>query len=345
MVPPKRSMRKYPSGSTLLTSAPISSLCAMSTSLGEVWRPLRRAYKLPIESTSTESAKGTKASRKYATTGCSNFRSSRHLDVTPFAENTINMVAEISYGLDTNSAVYLRRYRGGDTAKAYRAHWEYFRPILRGIGIYSLGLVTISRSNITEKEKAEQLAEFMDRLFARNLAAKENRLSLSPERMNEIIADVREQKSFLDALGAAQPVIDEVARFSGDYLDLILTSQDEVQDWLINTIDEHDDAVEPQRLKETLELEQEFITVVRPPLVRQRLTRQLACRESAQNFAQRTQSAIASPHVPHDAPAKPIAFEKADDKRQPASHGDTVGPRRAEPLPFPPIDDDGQDQH
>lgn len=171
--------------------------------------------------------------------GCSNFRSSRRLNVTPFAENTINLVADISYGLDATHAVHLRRYRGGEGIAEYREHWKFFKPVLRGIGIYSLGLVTISRSNISEEQRAEQLAEFLDRMFARRLADGRSDFALPRERVDEILADIRAQKTFLDALGAAQPFVDEVARFSGEYLDRILASQDEVEGWLIEQI-EHD---------------------------------------------------------------------------------------------------------
>ena len=172
------------------------------------------------------------------TTGCANFRSSRRLDVTPFAESTINLVAEISYGLDATHAVHLRRYRGGEPVAEYRAHWDFFKPVLRGIGIYSLGLVTISRSNITEKERAEQLADFLDRMFARRPADGQSNFALPRERIDEILADIRAQETFLDALGAAQPFVDEVARFSGEYLDIILASQDQVEAWLIKEIDQ-----------------------------------------------------------------------------------------------------------
>jgi hypothetical protein len=159
------------------------------------------------------------------------------MNIAPFAESTINLVAEINYGLDAQHAVYLRKYAGGEAVKEYREHWQYFRPVLRGIGVYSLGLVTLSKSDMSGKERAQEMADFLERLFADALVTSRSRLSLSPERLREILANIRGQKTLLDALGAAQPIVNEVARFSGEYLDIIKDSQDRTQAWLLGQIE------------------------------------------------------------------------------------------------------------
>ena len=171
-------------------------------------------------------------------TGCSYVKSTKRIDVEPFAESTINLVADINYGIDANRAAYLRPYVNGESVQEYRAHWDYFRPILRGIGVYSLALVTLQRSNLSEKQRCEQMADFMERLFAPALLTGRGRLALSSERLTQILADIRQQEKFLDALGAAQPIVDEVARFSGEYLDIIKASQDQTVAWLIEQIDD-----------------------------------------------------------------------------------------------------------
>jgi len=169
--------------------------------------------------------------------GCSLIRPSKTIDVKPFAESTINLVAEVNYGLDSRDAVYLRRYAQGERLAVYRAKWDYYRPILRGVGIYSLGLVSLSRSNLTGEERADHVADLLERIFQDALRSGHSRLSLSSEQLNAIFDDIREQKSLLNALGAAQPIVDEVARFSGEYLDDIKDTQDELQVWLAEVID------------------------------------------------------------------------------------------------------------
>lgn len=169
--------------------------------------------------------------------GCSLIRPSKSLDVKPFAESTINLVAEVNYGLESQDAVYLRRYAHGEQVAAYRARWDYYRPILRGVGIYSLGLVSLSRSNVSGKEQAGHVADLLERIFQDALRSGNRRLALTNEQLDTIFADIREQKSLLGALGAAQPIVDEVARFSGEYLDEIKDAQDELQAWLSEQVD------------------------------------------------------------------------------------------------------------
>ena len=101
----------------------------------------------------------------YLMCGCSLFKPTTRMDMAPFAENTIAMVADISYGLNQEHSVYLRKYISGPPPAEYAAQWEMLRPVLRGIAAYSLALVTISKSNLTEKDKLDQLATFLDRMF------------------------------------------------------------------------------------------------------------------------------------------------------------------------------------
>jgi hypothetical protein len=109
--------------------------------------------------------------------------------------------------------------------------------VIRGIVGYSIQLVTISESRITEQEKAGALADYLDDLLRPVLAAPRPDLHLTEEEFDEILARVREQKKFLEALNAAQPIIDEIARASTDLLD-------NVQSRAMAAGEEVDDAIE-----------------------------------------------------------------------------------------------------
>jgi len=170
--------------------------------------------------------------------GCSHFRSSRHIDMAPFAENTITLVSEIGYGLNHEHALYLRKYMQEAPLVDFAERWGHMRPILRGIAAYSLALVTVSKSNLKESEKLDQLAVFLDRMFRPVVNSPLHEFPLSAAELDAILANIRAQKNFLDGLGAAQPIVDQVANYSGAYLDLIKLSQQEAEGYLMQRITE-----------------------------------------------------------------------------------------------------------
>jgi uncharacterized protein YceK len=172
--------------------------------------------------------------------GCSSIGSyvkpQERVDITPFAENTISLISEVNYGLNVRSAVYLSEYIDAPVLEEYRAQWNVFRPVLRGIAAYSIAIVTLSKSDITKKERAEQLAKFLDHLL-RPVATREETVFLYGEdELDEILADIRSRENLLDGLRAAQPLIDEIARFSGEHLDGIKDTQDRAQAQLMEMI-------------------------------------------------------------------------------------------------------------
>jgi hypothetical protein len=153
--------------------------------------------------------------------GCSMFKSHTRVDMAPFAENTISLVADISYGLNQQHARHLRRYMGDEPLRAYQAQWQQMRPLLRGIAVYSLALVTISKSDLTETEKLDQLATFLDRMFRPVVDAPVQVMTMTSAELDDVLAHIRAQKKFLDGLRAAQPLVDLVAQVANDHLDRI----------------------------------------------------------------------------------------------------------------------------
>ena len=161
--------------------------------------------------------------------GCSvtkPFKSSRQIDMAPFAENTINLLVDIKHGMQGGMAVYLREYTNLPAVEQYRRSWLEYRPILRGIAAYSIAIVTLSKSNLTEKQRSDKLAEFLDKLLRPVARDPDSRLIISEEELDNMLAHIRGQKNFLDALGAAQPLVDEILRFSHEHLDHMRTELD-----------------------------------------------------------------------------------------------------------------------
>lgn len=168
--------------------------------------------------------------------GCSYFKSSQRIDMAPFAENTISLVADISYGLNKGHAIHLRKYMHGEPIKEYQYHWERMRPVLRGIATYSLALVTISKSNMSEADKLDQLATFLNRMFRPIVEKPIHEMQMSAAELDVILADIRAQKNFLDGLRSAQPFVDEVARWTGDELDATKAAEETAEGWLMEQI-------------------------------------------------------------------------------------------------------------
>jgi hypothetical protein len=157
-------------------------------------------------------------------TGCSNFRSRERLDLAPFAENTISLASDIEYGLtETNRLVHLRELLQDPVVAEHRAEWEKVRVLMKGVVAYSVEVTTLGNSTLKGPERAQALAEFLDPL-ARPVLDEERakaraRIRISTTGMDSILTDIRAQKNLLDALQAAQPVIDEVARISDEIFD------------------------------------------------------------------------------------------------------------------------------
>ena len=80
-------------------------------------------------------------------------------------------------------------------------------------------VVTLAESDYSGSRRAEVLADYMDGLLRQVLMAPVPELHLTVAEFDTILADVRSQNDLLGALRAAQPVIDEISRASGELFD------------------------------------------------------------------------------------------------------------------------------
>jgi hypothetical protein len=148
--------------------------------------------------------------------GCSKFSSQQRMNLNPFAEDMIAIAGDIQYGLGESQIIYTRQYSGTPEAQELGAMLIKVRSLIRGIIAYAIEVVTVADFKKSGPEKAVALSQHLDGLLRPALAAPKPQLNISIEKLDAIIADVRSQKTLLDALGAAQPIIDEVARVSGE---------------------------------------------------------------------------------------------------------------------------------
>jgi hypothetical protein len=152
----------------------------------------------------------------FSAVGCSVFKESQKLDLTPFANSMITVASEIQYSLFQHRLVTVRKKANGPKVERLLENVNKLRKIIAGTIAYSIEIVTLEESNLSGSGKSELLAEYVESLERPVMEKPFPQLNLTYERLDEILKDVRSQKKFLDALGAAQPIINEVARVTGE---------------------------------------------------------------------------------------------------------------------------------
>jgi len=136
----------------------------------------------------------------------------------------ISVAGDIQYSLFQHRLVTVRKLAKGPEVDKFALYVDKLRRVIRGIIAYSIEIVTVSESNKSGKEKARALADYLESLKQPMLEKPIQEFHFTVEQLDTIILNVRSQKKFLDALGAAQPLIDEVASTTG-----VLTEESKTQ--------------------------------------------------------------------------------------------------------------------
>jgi ribosomal protein S8 len=160
------------------------------------------------------------------TVGCATFQSKQKVNLAPFAENAVSIVAEVEYGLSQARAIHVREFIDGPAVKEYEAQWKRVGKILRGIVAYSIAVVTISESNLTDKEKANALADYLTGIAEPVRANQWERFKITESELKATLDRIRKQENYFAAMNAAQPIIDEVARVARLAIEDVKTAQD-----------------------------------------------------------------------------------------------------------------------
>ena len=163
-------------------------------------------------------------------TGCSSFKSKKRLDMGRFAEDMIAVAGEIQYSLGQQEPVYLRDYRDTPELLFMEQGAERAKQLIRGVIAYSIQLVTVGDSRKPEHEKAQALAGYLEEVLPPVLDASGPTLAITHAEVDTILANIRSQSKYLDAIGAAQPVIDEIAIASGEIFDELKLRMDAAVD-------------------------------------------------------------------------------------------------------------------
>jgi hypothetical protein len=152
--------------------------------------------------------------------GCSTFKATKGIDVAPFAQNTVGMVGEVQRAAKPLVWVQLKKYEALPSVVDVRQAFLPTRSLMRGIALYSTQVVSIYSSPISDSRKAAELSRYMQETVRPALATRDTAWQfLTQAELDGAIRDMRSAKTFLSALGAAQPVVSAALAFGNTTFD------------------------------------------------------------------------------------------------------------------------------
>jgi hypothetical protein len=157
-----------------------------------------------------------------STAGCSHFRESRKLDLTPFADNTFTTIGELQKFEKPAVWVFLRKYRTHPAVLKTVETYAPLRRLLRGIAFYSAQMVSLADASMSEDRKLKELARYLE-VVVRPAAADEEASDwgITPADVDRIAAEIRQKKTFLEGVAAAEPLVNASLRYGLKLLDKV----------------------------------------------------------------------------------------------------------------------------
>ena len=154
--------------------------------------------------------------------GCGGkFTKTQSEDLAPFADQTLSMVADISGGVEAARTITVQQlidWEDPEIKEYVRLRGE-INVVFRAIVLYSLDIVAISESSKSGEEKTAALAGYLKQIEDPLEGQTDVEIRLTPEQFNEMLINIRAQDKLLDGLLAAQPLINEVARYGDEILE------------------------------------------------------------------------------------------------------------------------------
>jgi hypothetical protein len=144
--------------------------------------------------------------------GCSYVTTTKKLDMQPFAENTVTAIGEMRRIETPPIWVRLRPYFGHPTLVEARKTAKPLLDLVRGVNAYSLQVVALNESRISERNKVRELARFLHGASQQALLDQADvaEIALTPERREALLKEIEGKETFMGALLAAEPIVSAV---------------------------------------------------------------------------------------------------------------------------------------
>ena len=116
--------------------------------------------------------------------------------------------------------VNLKKYQALPSVTAARAAILPIRALLRGVGLYSMQVVALYDSPLSEERKISELARYLTEYIRPALASVDSTdVRYSTAELDKVVGNIRTSKTFLSALGAAQPVVNATVAHGNSLFD------------------------------------------------------------------------------------------------------------------------------
>jgi len=144
--------------------------------------------------------------------GCSYFTTQKKLDMQPFAENTVTAIGEMRKIDAPPVWIRLRPYFSHPAVLEARATAAPLRNLVRAVNSYSLLVVTLNEARISDRNKCRELAKYLRGASQQALfkEADEAEIKLTQERREAILKEIDADEKYMDALLAAEPIVNAV---------------------------------------------------------------------------------------------------------------------------------------
>ncbi len=152
--------------------------------------------------------------------GCSYFKTSRKLDMAPFADNTMTSIGELRKFEKPAVWVHLRKYKAHPAVAKIQDDAKPLSRLMRGIAFYSAQMVSIGESGISEERKLKELARYLDVIVRESAGDEEAKdWGVTPEDIDRITKEIKSKENFLDGVAAAEPIVAATLRYGLKQLD------------------------------------------------------------------------------------------------------------------------------
>jgi hypothetical protein len=158
----------------------------------------------------------------FVLTGCSAFKSSRKFDMSPFADNTSTMFGEATKISRPFQWKHCKPYISIPEAQQFGAEAIPLLEALHGIVYYSNQVVAINNAKLSDKEKNNQLARYLNEAMQRALEnRKADSLQLDVSGAIRVLQNIRSAETYRAGILASEPIVNSVVRAILDRIDNI----------------------------------------------------------------------------------------------------------------------------
>jgi hypothetical protein len=167
--------------------------------------------------------------QKASDTATKPFKSTRLIDLGPFADHLMAMVGDVQFGLNRARAAHILPYADGPEIERYRRMWDELQKNLSKMLAYSARVVSVSESPLNGPEQAAELARVIESLRPLEAGSTAAQFGMTDQDIRRTMVTIRYQQSLLDALAAAQPLVDQTAKYLREAIDELKEVQDQVE--------------------------------------------------------------------------------------------------------------------